>query len=198
MALKSIGAVIGIVILALVIAALIPKPESEQRPAGDGHDHGASAQKAEPAEKPEIVELRAGTGRLAEPGDMVTVHYDVYLVDGNKKVDSSRDKGQPLRFLFGGGMVMPGWDIGLQGAHEGAKRRLIVPPKLAYGEKGSEDGKIPPNATLRFEIEVLKVEKLTDEPLLDPLLKGTEMDKGQGDHAGHDHGPGEGHEGHTH
>ena len=189
MALKSIGAVLGVVVLALVIAALVPKPETERHHEGDGHDHSTQAQQKEPEEKPEITEVRTGKGRLAEPGDMVTVHYEAFLVDGNKKVDSSRDKGKPLKFLFGGGMVMPGWDMGLQGAREGSLRKLVVPPKLAYGEKGSEDGKIPPNATLRFEIEVLKVEKITDEPLLDPLLKGTEMDKGHNDHAGHDHGP---------
>lgn len=194
MALKSIGVVIGVVILALVIAALIPKPETEQHHEGDGHDHSSQAQQAQPTEKPEITEVRAGKGRVIEPGDMVTVHYEAFLADGNKKVDSSRDKGQPLKFLFGGGLVMPGWDMGLEGAREGAVRKLVVPSKLAYGEKGSEDGKIPPNATLRFEIEVLKVEKITDEPLLDPLLKGTELDKARDDHTGHDHGPGSGHD----
>jgi hypothetical protein len=176
MALKSIGAVIGIALLALVIAALLPKP-ADNSAEHDEHANTTASKPEAPAEKPEITDLRVGKGKVLEPGDTVTVHYDVWLKDG-KKVDSSRDKGKPLAFLYGGGVVMPGWDMGLEGVREGGIRRLVVPPKLAYGEKGSEDGKIPPNATLRFDIEVLKIKKLSDEPLLDPLLKGTEQDKG--------------------
>ncbi len=179
MALKSIGAIIGLAVLALIVAAFVPKPTEEQHYPGDGHDHSADAKATEPQEKPEITDLRVGKGRVVEPGDMVSVHYDVYLQDG-KKLDSSRDRGRPLKFLVGGGTVMPGWDLGLRGVREGGLRRLIVPPKLGYGEKGSEDGKIPPNATLRFDIEIVKADKLSDEPLLDPLLKGTEHDKSTG------------------
>ncbi len=179
MALKSVGAIIGLAIVALVIAAFVPRPPQEHHQAADGHDHSAELKKPEPQEKPEIVDIRVGKGRLVEQGDMVSVHYDVYLPNG-KKVDSSRNRRRPLKFLFGGGVVMPGWDVGLQGIREGGKRRLIVPPKLGYGDKGSEDGKIPPNTTLRFDIEVVKADKLSDEPLLDPLLKGTELDKPAG------------------
>ncbi|MBM3495169.1 MAG: FKBP-type peptidyl-prolyl cis-trans isomerase [Armatimonadetes bacterium] len=176
MALKSLGAIIGVVILALVIAAIAPRPEQEHFE-GDGHDHSTTAQKPEPVKKPEIQDIRVGKGRVVEPGDTVSVHYDVYLKNG-KKIESSRAKGKPLAFLFGGGMAMPGWETGLEGVREGGRRQLVVPPELAYADKGSEDGKIPPNATLRFEIEVVRVHKLADEPLLDPLLQGTEHDKG--------------------
>jgi peptidylprolyl isomerase len=179
MALKSLGAIVGVVVLALVMAALAPKPKQEHSE-GDGKGSSTGAAKVEPAEKPKIEDQRVGKGRVVEPGDMISVHYDVFLPDG-KKVDSSRDKGAPLTFLYGGNMVIPAWDSGLKGVRAGGLRRVIAPPSLAYGEQGSEDGKIPANATLRFEIEVLKVVKPTDEPLLDPLLRGTEVDKGQAD-----------------
>ena len=179
MALKSIGAIIGLALVAIVIAAFMPRPTAEQQYAGANLEQSAEAKQPEPQEKPEIVDVRVGSGRVVEQGDMVSVHYEVYLSDGTK-IDSSRPRGRPLKFLFGGGTVMPGWDIGLRGVREGGKRRLVVPPKLAYGDKGSEDGKVPPNATLRFDIEIIKAEKLSDEPLLDPLLRGTELDKSAG------------------
>lgn len=169
MTLRNIGAVAAIVVLALLIANFMPTPPAEEE---QDHEHGATTSTvADTGIKPEITETRAGSGRAVEAGDMVTVHYDLYLADG-KKIDSSRDDGKPYRFLLGGGMVMRGWDLGLEGARVGSARRIVVPPELGYGAQGSPDTKIPPNATLTFDVEVLKVEKIDDEPLLDPLLKG--------------------------
>ncbi len=167
MILRTLGLILGLAVVAILVASLIPKPKLD-----DGHDHPATPPTPKPAiaKKPTIIEIRKGTGRTVEPGDVVTVHYEGFLKNGTK-IDSTVDKGQPMSFLLGGGMLMPGWEAGLEGARVGDKRKLIVPPDLAYGAQGSEDGKIPPNATIVFVIEVLKVQKIEDEPLLDPLLK---------------------------
>lgn len=164
MTVRSLWAVAGIVAMALIIGILLPKPEPEA-----AHEHESSHEPPKPVEKPEIKDIRVGKGRLAEPGDMVVCHYELFLKDG-KKLDSTRDKKKPFRFLLGGGVMIRGWDIGLEGVREGSIRELIVPPSLGYGDRGSEDGTIPPKATLRFVVEVLKIEKPEDEPLLDPLL----------------------------
>src|SRR5690606_42037185 len=80
--------------------------------------------------------------------------------DDNKgeKFDSSRDRGQPFRFVVGNGEVIKGWDEGVQGMRVGSQRRLIVPSDLGYGPRGSR-GVIPPNAALVFDIELLAIEQ---------------------------------------
>jgi peptidylprolyl isomerase len=114
----------------------------------------------------EYVDLKVGTGRPAERGDLVTVDYTCWLKDG-KKIDSSLDRKKPMRFKLGHRIVIPGWEEGLQGMKEKGKRRLIIPPRLAYGEKGieSKGGQglvIPKNATLIYEIELRKLKKGED------------------------------------
>jgi FKBP-type peptidyl-prolyl cis-trans isomerase FkpA len=103
----------------------------------------------------EIEELEEGTGTEAKSGDTVSVHYTGWLTDGTQ-FDSSRD-GDPFTFVLGQGQVIPGWDEGVQGMKEGGKRRLTIPPDMAYGEAGA-GGVIPPNATLVFDVELLEVQ----------------------------------------
>jgi FKBP-type peptidyl-prolyl cis-trans isomerase len=103
-----------------------------------------------------IENLAEGTGEEAKAGKKVTVHYTGWLTDG-KKFDSSLDRGDPFTFTLGAGQVIPGWDQGVQGMKVKGKRKLTIPPQLGYGERGA-GGVIPPNATLVFEVELLKVE----------------------------------------
>lgn len=102
-----------------------------------------------------IEELQAGTGKEAVKGKEITVHYTGQLEDGTV-FDSSVSRKQPLSFTLGAGMVIAGWDQGFDGMKEGGKRKLIIPPEMAYGSRGA-GGVIPPNATLIFEVELLKV-----------------------------------------
>ena len=94
-----------------------------------------------------------GTGVSPKTGQNVTVHYTGTLVDGTK-FDSSVDKGQPYKFRLGVDPVIQGWVEGLMTMKAGGKRRLIIPPSLGYGAAGSPP-KIPPNATLLFEVELI-------------------------------------------
>jgi FKBP-type peptidyl-prolyl cis-trans isomerase FkpA len=102
-----------------------------------------------------IEELAVGAGAGAASGQQVHVHYTGWLTDG-KKFDSSLDRGSPLQFVLGRGQVIAGWDQGIAGMQVGGKRRLTIPPELAYGARGFP-GAIPPNATLVFEVELVGV-----------------------------------------
>ena len=102
-------------------------------------------------------DVKVGTGDTAEAGKAVTVHYTGWLTNGTK-FDSSKDRGQPFDFPLGGGRVIRGWDEGVQGMKVGGVRKLTIPPELGYGARGA-GGVIPPNATLVFEVELLKVGK---------------------------------------
>lgn len=107
--------------------------------------------------------LAKGYGRIAEPGDLVTVHYTGWLYDETadnnrgEKFDSSVDRGQKFQFPLGAGRVIRGWDEGVAGMLIGEKRELTIPPDLAYGDRGAGDV-IPPGATLVFEVELFAAE----------------------------------------
>ena len=100
-----------------------------------------------------------GTGAAAKAGQQVRVHYTGWLYTGGvqgAKFDSSKDRNDPFEFGLGAGMVIKGWDEGVQGMLVGGTRRLVIPPELGYGARGA-GGVIPPNATLLFEVELLAV-----------------------------------------
>ena len=101
----------------------------------------------------QIKTLVVGTGDKAEPGKTAVVHYTGWLLDGTK-FDSSVDRGTPFEFPLGAGRVIKGWDEGVATMNIGGKVELTIPPDLAYGPSGA-GGVIPPNATLKFEVEFL-------------------------------------------
>ena len=96
-----------------------------------------------------------GTGDELNLGELATVHYTGWLTNGTK-FDSSVDRGDPFSFRLGIDAVIQGWRQGVEGMRVGGKRQLVIPPDLGYGSQGT--GSIPPNSTLVFEIELLKVE----------------------------------------
>jgi FKBP-type peptidyl-prolyl cis-trans isomerase FkpA len=104
-----------------------------------------------------IQELQQGTGEPLRAGQTAVVHYTGWLPDG-REFDSSRGPGgSPFQLVVGRGDVIRGWDEGLQGMRPGGRRRLVLPPSLAYGVQGAGGGVIPPNATLVFDVELVEV-----------------------------------------
>ncbi|MGK0358094.1 MAG: phosphohistidine phosphatase SixA [Bradymonadia bacterium] len=103
----------------------------------------------------EIEEIEVGVGPSPKKGQTVVVHYTGRLMDGTK-FDSSLDRGEPFEFVYGKGMVIKGWELGLETMKVGGKRRLTIPPSLAYGSKGA-GGVIPPDATLIFDVQLLGI-----------------------------------------
>ena len=112
---------------------------------------------SDPNAKLVSTDLVVGKGDEAKSGNTVSVHYVGTLADG-KEFDSSRKRGKPFVFTLGQGHVIRGWDQGVVGMKVGGKRKLVIPPALAYGPNGMPPA-IPPNSTLTFEVELMDVKK---------------------------------------
>ncbi len=137
-----------------------PKAPAEEHFEGDGHDHGA---KASPTPKFDVVggvtklqikDVKVGTGKAAKNGDEVAVNYRGTLLNGFLFDESKSD---PFSFGLGAGKVIKGWDEGIVGMKVGGKRQLTIPAALAYGKRGSPP-KIPADATLKFDVELLEIQ----------------------------------------
>ncbi len=144
----------------LAIAAQLTKSQSAIAMVTDNHNLIASktmsdANVVTTPDGLKYTEIKEGTGATPKKGQTVEVHYTGTLQDGTK-FDSSRDRGQPFEFQLGVGQVIKGWDEGISTMKVGGRRKLIIPPQLGYGARGA-GGVIPPNATLLFDVELLKV-----------------------------------------
>jgi peptidylprolyl isomerase len=104
----------------------------------------------------EVIDVTVGEGAEATPGNVVSVHYVGVSHSTGEEFDASWNRGQPLRFPLGQGHVIPGWDQGVAGMKVGGRRKLVIPPQLAYGERGA-GGVIKPNETLIFVVDLVEV-----------------------------------------
>ncbi|HEU4389155.1 MAG TPA: FKBP-type peptidyl-prolyl cis-trans isomerase [Blastocatellia bacterium] len=122
-------------------------------------DTGANAERSQQVKTRtglRYIDLIEGTGPSPRNGQTVTIHFVGTLMSG-LKFDSSIDRNEPYSFVIGRGKVIKGWDEGVMSMKVGGKRRLIIPPDLAYGPRAAGDG-IPPNSTLIFEVQLLSVQ----------------------------------------
>ena len=104
----------------------------------------------------QIEDIVVGTGDSPKEGQTVVVHYTGWLTNGDK-FDSSVDRGEPFEFQIGVGQVIKGWDQGVLTMKVGGKRKLTIPPELAYGDREVGGGLIPANSTLIFEVELMSL-----------------------------------------
>jgi FKBP-type peptidyl-prolyl cis-trans isomerase len=150
MRLTNVGAAAALVLVSLTAPPL----------ASSGAAQGAPGKMSELPSGLKYTDTTVGTGATATAGHKVSVHYTGWLYNNGekgKKFDSSLDRGQPFAFGLGAQQVIRGWDEGVAGMKVGGKRTLIIPPELGYGARGA-GGAIPPNATLMFDVELLKVD----------------------------------------
>jgi peptidylprolyl isomerase len=103
-----------------------------------------------------VQDIKAGTGQAVKNGEQVTVNYVGTLTNGTV-FDSSFSRNKPFTFTLGAGQVIKGWDLGVAGMKVGGERKLVIPSSLGYGATGTPGGPIPPNATLNFTVDLLKI-----------------------------------------
>ena len=139
----------GAIVVLAIIAAFTPFGRSD-----------AANQVIEMPDGLKYTDNKPGDGAAAKAGNKVSVHYTGWLSDNGakgKKFDSSVDRGQPFQFTLGAKQVIAGWDEGVAGMKVGGTRTLTIPPELGYGARGAP-GAIPPNATLIFDVELLRLQ----------------------------------------
>lgn len=157
-------------ILAGVAAALLAAACSNDVPSTARRPIDAPASDAAPITELQKIDIVKGAGEGISSGQQAVVHYTGWLYDPSapdhkgKQFDSSRDSGQPYRFVIGQSQVIRGWHEGVQGMQPGGQRQLVIPADLAYGATGAGGGQIPPNATLLFDIELLAIEDAPPPP----------------------------------
>lgn len=155
-------AVAGVIVVGMLLYKPAPSQKtsqdlsSDQSSATSGVELAGQGEDMDETKELVIKDLLVGTGLEAVAGKTVSVHYEGRLTNG-QKFDSSKDRKQPFSFKLGAGQVIQGWDQGVAGMKVGGKRKLVIPPSLGYGAQGAGNV-IPPNATLVFEVELLKVE----------------------------------------
>jgi peptidylprolyl isomerase len=110
-----------------------------------------------PPDELQIEDIETGDGEEAQAGDQISVQYVGVDHETGEEFDSSWDHGEPFELQLGAGMVIPGWDQGVEGMRVGGRRQLVIPPDLAYGRQGSPPA-IGPNATLVFVVDLISVE----------------------------------------
>jgi peptidylprolyl isomerase len=143
-------------VLAVVLLAPVPVLSATPSPAPPVKAKPAASKVVTLKDGLKYVDLNVGKGPQPLPGHTISVHYTGTLTDGTK-FDSSRDRNEPFEYAFGTHAVIPCWDEGIATMRQGGRRKLICPPGLAYGETGAGGGKIPPNATLIFDVELIAV-----------------------------------------
>jgi len=130
-----------------------------------------------PLVRAEVVEVREGKGALAAAGKKLVLHYKGFLQATGQEFDNSYDRKQPINFILGMGMVIPGLERGVNGMKVGGIRRLTIPPDLAYGSESN--GTIPPNSALIYEVELLDVRNPTKAEVDEILGKTKPAPKGK-------------------
>jgi peptidylprolyl isomerase len=110
----------------------------------------------EPPTELEITDVVVGDGEEAKAGHTVSAHYVGVAFSTGEEFDASYDRGQPLDFPLGAGMVIQGWDQGIQGMKVGGRRKLVIPPHLGYGDRGA-GGAIKGGETLIFVVDLVSV-----------------------------------------
>lgn len=146
---RVIAALVWVLLLAGCGVEPLPEPTAEPTP--------IQATPVTTSDGLQYIELVPGNSDHPRAGDVVEVHYRGMLADGTQ-FDSSYQRGAPSQFVLGAGAVLPGWDEGVAMMRKGGKARLILPPSLAYGEKGG-GGIIPPNATLTYDMELVQIRR---------------------------------------
>ena len=151
---------LAIIVITILVLGTLFSLFSYGEPSNREQNKDSAAQTQEPqapaaTDKVNVEDIKTGSGAEAKSGNTVSVNYLGTFLDGTK-FDSSYDRGESFSFVLGQGQVIRGWDWGVLGMRVGGKRKLVIPPSLAYGAQGIP-GAIPPDSTLVFEVELLGV-----------------------------------------